>query len=122
MPRTERRRRRGATTTEALRYQLEACCRDGRLEAMVLSDEDGLLLAASGGACDEVAAKMAHIGARIHSFDGSLLQGGQKWDVKMIKVPIEGTELLVCAVGGSPEQRKRQITRGAEGAARILAV
>ena len=35
-------------------------------------------------------------------------------------VSIDGSELLVCAVGGSAEQRKKQITRGAEGALRIL--
>ena len=39
----------------------------------------------------------------------------------MMKVDIDGTELLVCAVGGTAEARKRQITRGAEGALRILA-
>jgi hypothetical protein len=39
----------------------------------------------------------------------------------MMKVEIDGAELLVCAVGGTAEARKRQITRGAEGALRILA-
>ena len=121
MRKTERRRRRGSTTTESLRYQLDACCQDGRLEAMVLADEDGLLLASSGESCEAVAAKMAILGCRIREFTGTLLEHGHRWDVQMIKVPIEGSELLVCAVGGSVEQRKRQIARGAEGAARILA-
>jgi hypothetical protein len=121
MRKIERRRRRGSTTTESLRYQLEACCQEGRLQAMVLADEDGLMLAASGDACDEVAAKMAVLGCRIREFNGTLLEHGRRWDVQMLKIPIEGTELLVCAVGGSVEQRKRQIARGAEGAARILA-
>jgi hypothetical protein len=120
MRKPERRRRRGTTITESLRYQLEACCKDGRLEAMVLSDEDGLPLAMTG-LCDEVAAKMAVIGARIREFNGTLLEAGNKWDVQMLKVPIEGSQLLVCAVGGNAEQRQRQITRGAAGAARILA-
>jgi hypothetical protein len=118
---TERRHRRGSTVTESLRYQLEACCKDGRLEAMVVADGDGLPLAVSGDASDEVAAKMAVIGSRIREFNGTLLEAGQKWDVQMIKFAVEGGELLMCAVGGSVEQRKRQITRGAEGAARILA-
>ena len=34
--------------TQALRYQLDACCEDGRIEAMVVADGDGLPLAASG--------------------------------------------------------------------------
>jgi hypothetical protein len=39
----------------------------------------------------------------------------------MMKVQISGSELLVCAVGGTAEARKRQLVRGAEGALRILA-
>jgi hypothetical protein len=38
----------------------------------------------------------------------------------MEKVDVDGSEVLVCAVGGSAEQRRRQIARGAEGALRIL--
>lgn len=119
----ERRRRRANTATQALRYQLAACCEDGRIEAMVVADGDGLPLASSGDtfACDEVAARMVLVGARIKEFNGTLLGSGHKWDVQMMKVDVEGSELLVCAVGGSPDQRKRQILRGAEGARRILA-
>ena len=79
-------------------------------------------LASSGDtfACDEVAARMVLVGHRIEAFDGVLL-GSAKWDVQMVKITVEGSDLLVCAVGGSPEARKRQIARGAEGALRILA-
>jgi len=120
--RKERRRRRAESITLALRYQLDACCEDGRMQAMVVADGDGLPLAASGDtfACDEVAARMVHVGARIREFSGTLLDGGTRWDVQMQKVTVDGSELLVCAVGGTPEQRKRQISRGAEGALRIL--
>jgi hypothetical protein len=119
----ERRHRRAKTTTEALRYQLAACCEDGRIQAMVVADGDGLPLASSGDtfACDEVAARMVLVGPRIKAFDGVLLGAGHKWDVQMVKVAVDGSELLVCAVGGSAEARKRQIQRGAEGAVRILA-
>ncbi|MBA3501893.1 MAG: hypothetical protein H0T65_16125 [Deltaproteobacteria bacterium] len=121
--RTERRRRRANTATQALRYQLAACCEDGRIEAMVVADGDGLPLASSGDtyACDEVAARMVLVGTRIKEFNGTLLGQGQRWDVQMMKVEIDGSELLVCAVGGTAEARSRQITRGAEGALRILA-
>lgn len=128
MPIQERRRRRASISTDgatlALRYQLLACCEDGGIEAMVVADGDGLPLASSGDtlACDEVAAKMVVVGRRIKQFDGTLLGGGTKYDVQMVKVEVEGTELLVCAVGGTPEARKRQIARSAEGALRILAV
>jgi hypothetical protein len=119
----DRRRRRGTTTTQALQFQLAACCEDGRMEAMVLADGDGLPLASSGDtfACDEVAATMVIVGSRIAEWNGTLLGSGHKYDVQMMKVQVDGTDLLVCAVGGTPDARKRQLTRGASGALRILA-
>ena len=120
--RKERRRRRAESITLALSYQLDDCCRDGSIQAMVVADGDGLPLAAAGDsfACDEVAARMCHVGARIKEFSGTLLGSGSRWDVQMTKVYVDGSELLVCAVGGSPAQRKKQIARGAAGALRIL--
>jgi hypothetical protein len=120
--RKERRRRRASSITLALRYQLDDCCRDGSIQAMVVADGDGLPLASAGDAyaCDEVAARMCHVGSRINEFSGTLLGGGTRWDVQMTKVIVDGSELLVCAVGGSAAQRKKQIARGAEGAVRIL--
>ncbi|MBA3538496.1 MAG: hypothetical protein H0T79_02605 [Deltaproteobacteria bacterium] len=119
----ERRRLRATTATQALRFQLAACCKDGAIDAMVVADEDGMPLASSGDtyACDEVAARMVLVGTRIKEFAGTLLGQGVQWNVQMAKVEIEGTELLVCAVGGTAEQRTRQIARGASGALRILA-
>ncbi|HMG56280.1 MAG TPA: hypothetical protein VK601_22425 [Kofleriaceae bacterium] len=122
MPTIERRRRRSDLITQALTFQLHACCEDGLMHAMVVADEDGLPLAASGDAhaCDEVAATMAHVAARTDGFAGTLLRGGRHWDVEMAKVSVDGSALVVCAVGGSAEQRRRQIARGAQGARRIL--
>jgi predicted regulator of Ras-like GTPase activity (Roadblock/LC7/MglB family) len=119
---TERRRRRATLVTQALRYQLEACCADGRIHAMVVADGDGLPLASSGdtGACDEVAASMAHIAARTREFSGTLPGNGHRWEVQMMKVKVDHSDLLVCAIGGSPEQRQRQLLRGARGTLRIL--
>lgn len=119
---TERRRRRAESVTLALRYQLEACCEDGRIQAMVVADGDGLPLAASGDAdaCDEIAAKMAYVGARTDEFSGILLGQGRHWNVQMKKVRVDHTDLLVCAVGGSAEARMDQVLRGASGALRIL--
>lgn len=90
---------------------------------MVVADGDGLPLASSGDtyACDEVAARMVLVGQRIKEFNGTLLGAGHMWNVQMVKVEVDGSELLVCAVGGTAEARNRQITRGAQGALRILA-
>lgn len=118
----ERRRRRTDLITQALTYQLLACCEDGKMQAMVVADADGLPLASSGDrhACDEVAASMVHIGARTPAFRGTLLGSGQRWDVDMTRILVDGSPLLVCAVGGSAEQRQRQLARGAQGTLRIL--
>jgi hypothetical protein len=64
---------------------------------------------------------MVLVGQRIREFDGTLLGDGNQYEVQMTKVAVDGYELLVCAIGGSAAQRKRQIARGAEGALRILA-
>ncbi len=119
---SERRQRRSAYLSQALKFQLAACCTDGDISAMVIADSDGILLASSGdgSACEEVAARMAVLGCRINEFSGTLLGPGEKWDVQMSKLRVEDCDLLVCAVGGSAEQRQRQISRGAEGAQRIL--
>ena len=121
--RKERRVRRATTTTLALNYQLDQCCKEGDMEAMVVADSDGLPLAGAGDAyaCDEVAARMVLVGPRISSFDGTLLGDQKQWNVQMTKVRIDGAELLVCAVGGTAAARKKQIARGAAGALRILA-
>ena len=121
--RKERRRRRADLVTQALHFQLDACCKDGRIEAMVVADGDGLPLAQSGDtyACEEVAARMVLVGSRIKEFNGTLLESGHRWNVQMVKFEVDGSELLVCAVGGTPEARRRQIERGAAGARRILA-
>jgi len=120
--RKERRRRRAKTITLALSYQLDDCCKDGAIQAMVVADGDGLPLAAAGDvyACDEVAARMCHVGSRINEFNGTLLNGATRWDVQMKKVQVDGSDLLVCAVGGTAADRKKQIARGAAGALRIL--
>ena len=72
---------------------------------MVVADGDGLTLAASGDAyaCDEVAARMVLVGPRIQEFNGVLLGPGHRWDVQMRKVEFQGSELLVCAVGGTAD-------------------
>ncbi len=121
--RNERRLRRAKSVTLALSYQLDDCCKEGDMQAMVVADKDGLPLAAAGDvyACDEVAARMVLVGRRIREFNGTLLDGSVSWDVQMTKVQVDGTDLLVCVVGGSAEQRMKQIERGAAGAVRILA-
>lgn len=120
---TERRIRRAQTAKVALSYQLDDCCKDGEIHAMVVADRDGLPLAAAGDAytCDEVAARIVLAGTKVSGFDGTVLGDGQRWDVEMKKIQLDGEELVICAIGGTSSERSRQIARGAAGAVRILA-
>lgn len=118
----ERRRRRSTTPHIALTLQLETCL-DSGLAAMVLADGDGLPLASAGDdyACEEIAGKMVIVARRIRDFAGTLIGPGQRWDVQMTKFEIDGNELVLCAVGGSADDRQRQISRSLGGVQRILA-
>jgi hypothetical protein len=118
----ERRRHRSESPHIALTLQLDACCHDG-LAAMVLADGDGLPLASSGDgyACEEVAGRMVLVARRIRDFAGTLIGPGQRWDVQMTKFEVDGSELVLCAVGGTAEARQRQLSRSLGGVQRILA-
>jgi hypothetical protein len=119
----ERRRQRSSSPSEALHLQLDACCQDGQVEAMVIADDEGFALASYGNAeaCEEIAARSAQVGRRVAEFSGTLLGYAQKWDLQLKRITVPGGDLLVCAVGGSAATRQRQVDRSAAGAARILA-
>jgi hypothetical protein len=119
---TERRVRRAVSPHIALSLQLTACCTDG-LTAMVLATGDGLPLARAGDpvACEEVAGRMAIIARKIREFAGTLLGDGEQWDVQMTKFEVDGAELVLCAVGGEADGRRRQLARSIECVQRILA-
>jgi hypothetical protein len=57
---SERRNRRSGRLADALRLQLEACCKDEGLAAIVVSDELGFCVAHAGGdgSHDELAARL----------------------------------------------------------------
>jgi hypothetical protein len=118
----ERRKRRSDHLNRALEYQLEACREDAGLEAMLLTDDEGLAVAASGeaGACDELAARLALIGRKVPEFVGILFSAEGSREVSMQRFAIDGAELYMCAVGGGPDPRARQIRRSIGGCARIL--
>jgi len=68
----------------------------------------------------KLAASMAQVAARTDQFAGTLYRGGRAWEVEMARIPVDGSHLVVCAVGGTAEQRWRQVARGARGTQRIL--
>ncbi len=120
---SDRRARRSDNITQALRYLLDACRETGHLEAMALADRDGLLLAAAGDreACEEVAARIAIIPVDVGSYRGTVIGEAGAWSVHMRRLRISGLALYVCAIGGGPDDRTKQIARAAVGIERILA-
>jgi hypothetical protein len=116
------RRRRSADPSLALHFQLAACCDDGEVSAMAMADDDGLPLALAGefGACREVADKLARVASRIHSAEYTAYAPGQRWDVSMQRVTTAQGDVIVCAIGGSADERRLRIGRTAAAAQRIL--
>ena len=119
---TERRRRRSDDPQVALGYQLETCRQQGGLEAMVLADEDGFCIAASGDpdTCAEIAAQLGTLGRKTEEFTGVLLGPERGWDVDMRRFGIHGSNLFMCAVGGAARAASDCVGRSIGGAVRIL--
>ena len=118
----ERRIRRSNNTTRALSYQLEAARRAAGLEGMVIADDEGTMLAASGDlrSCDEVAARLAIVGRKVPEFHGVMFSDDASYSVSMKRFLIEDNELYMCAIGGHLAPRHSQMARSINGAHRIL--
>ena len=121
MSQTDRRHTRSANTTRALCLQLSASLRNAELEGLVLADDDGVCLAAAGdnGACNEIAAHLPLLGRKVNEFEGILFGPESQWDVQMRRFDVEGHNLYLCAIGGSPV-RNDQLQHSLGGVARIL--
>jgi hypothetical protein len=120
---TDRRRRRSDDPITALHYQLSFARSEAELEALVLVDESGCLVAGAGAwpLCEELAAYaplLAHPGAIHHASLGSSL-AALSGDVEVRTLTIDGSEVVICGRGGSKE-RAASIARAAAGCQRIL--
>lgn len=119
----DRRRHRTAEVIEALHMQLDACRKDAQLTALVIADDTGMCLAASGapGTCAEVAARLPLLGRKAGDYEGVLtgLRGAIPMALKRFRVA--GASLYACAVGGDATSHARELTRAELGVRRILA-
>ena len=108
----------------ALHYQLSAARTEGKLEAVVLVDWSGCLVAGAGAwpVCEELAAfapLMAHtgdirnaaLGSRVAALAGS---------VEVHSLAVEGGEALICGRGGATAERRATLAHAAAGCRRIL--
>jgi hypothetical protein len=119
----ERRRRRSEDPITALHYQLAATRWEANLDALVLVDDAGCLVAGVGSwpVCEELAAfaplladpgaiRSAGLGTRLAALSA---------DVELLRVSVDGAAVLLCGRGGN-DKRGSSIARAAAGCRRIL--
>jgi hypothetical protein len=128
----ERRRRRSDDTITALHYQLSHTRSEGRLEAVVLVDDTGCLVAGAGAwpVCEELAAFAPLLADR--RAVGSAAVGGRLADIEsevfVSPLSVDGCEALICGRGSDSTRAPRAvhpalaelIARAADGCRRIL--
>lgn len=117
---SERRGRRSANRSVALTYQLEHALSRGRLEAFVLSDSAGLVIAAAGdrAICEELGAIAPLMRRSPFAMPMPPLLLGA--DVAVRRVHVLGQALFLAATGGGVA-RDLVIADSARGVERILA-
>jgi hypothetical protein len=118
----ERRRKRSDDPVTALHYQLAAVRREASLEAVVLADAAGILVAGAGAwpACEELAAYAPllttsqpvrrTVSARLDALRES---------VESLSFEVLGSEVLLSCRGGAGS-RSAALARAAAGVRRIL--
>lgn len=120
---SERRRRRSEDPITALHYQLAATRWESDMDALVLVDESGCLVAGVGSwpVCEELAAfapLLADPGAIRNAGLGTRLAALSS-DVELMRLSVDGAPVILCGRGGN-EKRGSSIARAAAGCHRIL--
>lgn len=119
MPTANRRLRRSEDRETALTYQLEHVQNRGRLEALVLADDDGIPLASSGDGevCAELAAVAPLLGRAPAGLRLPYLLSDA--DLGVRPVTVLGQRLHVASIGGGVS-RDALLAHSGRGVARIL--
>ncbi|MEM9189713.1 MAG: hypothetical protein AAGF12_11090 [Myxococcota bacterium] len=115
----DRRQRRSSDRFVALRYQLEYSRENGGLEALVLANDDGLLVASSGDSavCAELGAVAPLMSQSVMGMPlPPLLRGTE---VAIRRVAVYGQQLYLAAVGGNVA-RDAHLRNSMSGVERIL--
>jgi hypothetical protein len=124
--REERRRQRSDDPLIALHYQLANVRHEGMLEAIVVADDSGVVVAGAGAwpVCEELAAYAPLLAQGVWTEPG--LDAGSPVgtlgtlgaDVDVQPVDVDGHSVLLCARGGWT--RTQALRKAAQGVARIL--
>lgn len=123
----DRRLKRSEDPLVALHYQLTHARSEGRLDAIVVADDSGVVVAGAGAwaVCEELAAYAPLLAQGVWSEPGATGARGAssrvselRTEVDVQAVDVEGQTVLLCARGGM--MRGAAMQRAAVGVARIL--
>ena len=119
----DRRRKRSEDPLVALHYQLAHARSEGRLEAIVVADDAGVVVAGAGAwaVCEELAAYAPLLAQGVWTEPGSSRTSRVselRTEVDVQPLEVDGQTVLICARGGT--LRGMAMERAAVGVARIL--
>jgi hypothetical protein len=119
----DRRRKRSDDPLIAMHYQLARARHDGRLDAIVVADDTGVVVAGVGGwaVCEELAAYAPLLAQGLWcepGLDGDSRIAELRTEVDVQPVDVNGQTVLLCARGGW--MRAMAMEMAAAGVARIL--
>jgi hypothetical protein len=119
----DRRRKRSEDPLVALHYQLAHARHEGRLDAIVVADDAGVVVAGAGAwaVCEELAAYAPLLAQGVWNEPGAARVSRMselRTEVDVQPVELDGQTVLLCARGGP--MRMVAMERAATGVARIL--
>jgi hypothetical protein len=121
----DRRRRRSDDPLIALHYQLSHARHDGELDAIVLADTAGVVVAGAGAwaVCEEIAA-YAPLMAQgvVWNESGSTRMAALASEVDVVPMSVDGMDVYLCsrATPSRSSMREPAMARAAKGITRIL--
>jgi hypothetical protein len=118
----ERRQKRSYNTHKALGLQLASCAARANLSALILAEDQGLPVAATGNVeeAEEVAAMAPSLARDSGCWHGSVQTAEGIKSVTVCPVPTELGRLFLCAVSRVGARVDTELIRGGHGVRRIL--
>lgn len=119
--RGDRRKRRSAAVATAIELALTSAAHRGGLDAVLVVDDDGLLVARSRCSIDlSMLAAVTPIVGRGQAIP-RIKRDGQSLDLSVEVIKLGGERLYVAALGGGYTARRRELADSVAAAQRILA-